>query len=308
VILDIIAQSVGISREYLDQLAQTASHRYKTYTIPKRTGGTRTIHHPSKELKFLQRWLVDNLFAHLHVHESVYSYRPNRSIRQHAEIHRKHNFLLRIDFADFFPSIGSMDIKALLKRHERLIPIDLVARDYGVIASIVCRNGKLTIGAPSSPVLSNAVMYEFDRHWAKYCDKRGVTYSRYADDVYFSTSKPNILETLLRDMRSWLKENKSPCLRLNEKKTEYTSRKRKRVVTGLVLTSENKVSIGRKKKRYIKGLVLKATQGMLDEKNLAYLRGYLAYLQNSEPSFIERLERKYGQEPIRKIRKVNEPA
>lgn len=302
-ILDIIAQSAGVDREYIAQLARTASHRYKTYAIPKKKGGMRTIAHPSKELKFLQSWLVENLFNHLLVHKSVYSYRPGYNIRQHAELHRKHNFILRADFIDFFPSITSTDIRTLLVRQRSNIPWELGGRDYRAIASIVCRNDRLTIGAPSSPILSNAVMYDFDEYWTKYSKKRGVVYSRYADDIYFSTDKPNVLDSILRDLREWLKTSKTPHLRLNEKKTQLTSRKRKRVVTGLILTSDHHVSIGREKKRYIKSLVFRFSSGMLEIEKVAHLRGYLAYIQGVEPSFLVSLARKYGPDVMLRIKK-----
>lgn len=302
-ILGVIAQSAGVDRGYIAQIARTASHRYKTYTIPKKKGGRRVIEHPSKELKFLQSWLADNLFNHLSIHKSVYSYRIGYSIKQHAELHRKRNFMLRADFVDFFPSISSTDIRALLKRQRSRLPWQLGERDYSAVTSIVCRNGKLTIGAPSSPILSNAVMYDFDEYWTKYSKKCGVVYSRYADDIYFSTDKPNVLHILLKDLREWLKTSKTPRLRLNEKKTQFASRKRKMVVTGLVLTSDRHVSVGREKKRYIKSLVFKFSSGTLDAEKVAHLRGYLAYMKGVEPAFLETLARKYGYEVVEKLRK-----
>lgn len=303
-ILDDIAKSSGMERAYLAKIARSANFRYKTYTIPKRTGGTRTIDHPSKELKFLQTWLVGNLFHHLPVHDSVYSYREGVGVRQHANKHRRQNYLLRVDFANFFPSISAEDIKRLLRKNQTNLPIYLSDKDYEVITSIACKDGHLTIGAPSSPILSNAVMYEFDVRWSSYCHSLGVVYSRYADDLYLSTNRPNVLTSILAGLHKSLSKQRWPQLRINEKKTTFTSRKRRRIVTGLVLSSENKISLGRGKKRMIKSLVYRFVQQKLDSKGLSYLCGYISYAHAIEPLFVRSLERKYGTEVMNQIRRA----
>ena len=127
--------------------------------------------------------------------------------------------------------------------------------DILVILYTVCKHGSLTIGAPSSPFLSNAVLYDFDCHIDRLCTDSRVTYTRYADDLFLSTNVPNTLDNILLNIRGNLRERISPCLTINEEKTVFTSKKRKRVVTGLVLTTKEKLSIGRDKKRSIRTLV-----------------------------------------------------
>ncbi len=304
-ILKQIAKSAGIREEYLEKVASSASHRYKTYTIPKRKGGKRIIEHPAKELKFLQRWLVDNLFSDLTIHGAVYSYRKGVNIRDHAELHRGKNFLLHVDFANFFPSITSNDIKKLLQKKYDNLPI-LSTKDINTICLIVCKNNKLTIGAPSSPVLSNAVMYDFDNYWANYCRNHHVTYSRYADDIYFSTNQPDILSKLFSDLCEYLETIESPRLKINRDKTVFTSRKRKRLITGITLSSDNRISLGRKRKRWIKSLVFQFKNGALSKEKISYLRGYLAYVNSVDPAFVSSLKEKYGAEILDKI-KTSQP-
>lgn len=296
-----IARSAGLDANFLSHVAKTASYRYKTYSIPKKTGGLRVIEHPAKELKFLQRWLTDNLFAHLPVHKSVYSYRAGVGIRDHALVHARQSYLLRIDFANFFPSIKDSDIAKLLDENQERFPFRLTKLDVAVVCAIVCRNGHLTIGAPSSPILSNAVLYRADKYWTTSCKRRNVVYSRYADDLYFSTREPNILADMLAKFEKYLQQLEFPRLQINRDKTVFTSRKRKRHVTGLVLTSDNKVSLGRKKKRWVRGLVYKYETGQLSNEQTAYLRGYLAFAQEVEPSFYRALETKYGKDLLRAI-------
>lgn len=296
-----IARSAGLDASFLARVARTASHRYKLYSIPKKTGGLRLIAHPSKELKFLQRWLVDNLFSHLPVHDSVYSYREGVGIRDHALVHVRQNYLLRVDFSDFFPSIKASDITRLLNENRERFPFRLNNQDIEIICAIVCKNGQLTIGAPSSPILSNAVLYSVDKYWTTRCKRNDIVYSRYADDLYFSTREPNVLEGIFAKFQQYIQKMESPRLEINRNKTVFTSRKRKRHVTGLVLSSDNKVSLGRNKKRWVRGLVYKFKNGQISNEQTSYLRGYLAFAKEVEPSFYRALETKYGKDLLHAI-------
>ena len=66
-----IAEDTGLDSNYVRKVVRTANYRYRTYYIPKRTEGKRKISHPSPELKLLQRWVVENVFTHFPVHDSV---------------------------------------------------------------------------------------------------------------------------------------------------------------------------------------------------------------------------------------------
>ena len=96
-----ISKELGLSPGYLDKLARTASFRYKKYSIKKRSGGQRLIHHPARELKLIQRWLVEKILSHLPVHRAATAYRRGSSIRKNAALHVDNNYLLRVDFQDF---------------------------------------------------------------------------------------------------------------------------------------------------------------------------------------------------------------
>ena len=296
-----IKESTGLDSEYIYKLIRTANHRYKIYKIPKKTGGERTISHPSRELKLLQRWTVDNIFIHFPVHDSVYSYRIGRGIRDLALLHKKNKYLLKIDFSDFFPSIKNYDVSLLIKNNANNIPFVVSEKDRGIICSIVCKNGCLTIGAPSSPIITNAILYNFDTLCLKKAKKKNVIYSRYSDDIYFSTNKQGVLEEIYEEVKNDLKRLKSPNISINDSKTVFSSKKYKRVITGLVITPENKVSIGRKKKRYIKGLVHKFNTNTITPAKLAYLKGFLSYVNAVEPIFLKHLKQKFGEETISNI-------
>jgi RNA-directed DNA polymerase len=110
VLIDKIASNLGLKPGYIALVANTASHRYKTYEIPKRTGGRRTINHPARELKLLQGWLIDNVFARFPVHRSATAYKKGASTLLNAALHKSKNYLLKVDFENFFPSISGIDI------------------------------------------------------------------------------------------------------------------------------------------------------------------------------------------------------
>lgn len=296
-----MALDMRVPMSHIELIAYTASHRYKVYRIAKRTGGTREICHPAKELKSLQRWIADNVFSKMPIHDSVYSYRVGRGIRDHAELHRKQNFLIRIDLKDFFPSITAKDVAHLIiENRGRLLP-SLTADDLRNICRIVCRNGRLTIGAPSSPVISNAVLYAFDKHWSRVCSQREIIYSRYADDIYLSTDVPNVLSATYTEMRKDLEDREWPKLQINRRKVVFTSRKHNKNVTGLILTSDRRISIGHGKKRWLRSQVYKFAQGELPEREASHLRGYLSYVRSVEPAFLHKLRKKYGAAVVRQI-------
>ncbi|HLG16430.1 MAG TPA: retron St85 family RNA-directed DNA polymerase [Blastocatellia bacterium] len=293
-ILEQTAARLDLPVSFLLKLAKTASHRYKEYTIPKRTGGTRTIHHPARELKLVQNWLLQYVLIRLPVHAVATAYSKGSSIKRNAEMHVANNYLLRVDFQDFFPSLTGSDVVAVLRANQRrLANINITEQDIYFIRRIVCRRDSLTIGAPTSPQLSNAIMFEFDETWSRRAHDLEVTYTRYADDLYFSTNRPNVLRDILDGLREYLKAGGVPTLRINEKKTAFSSRKRRRLAAGLVLTSDRRISIGRHKKRMLKSLVLKLKRKELEPVHAASLRGWICYLRSVEPAFVLALQRKY---------------
>lgn len=297
-IVEKISRETGVAMDELRGYIRKAGHRYKRYTIPKRRGGHRVIEHPAKPLKFLQRWVVRELVGALPVHECATAYRSGASIKANAEQHARNGFLVRIDFREFFPSISADNIRDYLHDKCRSGHLEYSNDDIDSIVSIVCRFDRLTIGAPSSPFISNAILFEFDSHWFERATALGCAYTRYADDVYFSTSAPNVLAGVLNELRIYLPQLPYPNLTINEEKVTFTSRKRRRMVTGLVLTPQGKVSIGHKRKRIIRSLVYQGVMHQLDANEAKRLQGLLAFIHDVEPTFIDSLKRKFGEDEI----------
>jgi RNA-directed DNA polymerase len=283
---------------FLDRMANHASYMYQEYDIPKKHGfGTRRIHQPSPQLKGIQRWLCRRVLADLPLHGAATAYVPGRGIRVNAEVHAKRRFLLRVDFRDFFPSITSSDIKSFLQAASDELD-DWTAADRDFFVKSVCRFGQLTIGAPTSPVLSNLVCAELDGRIQQLASERSVYYSRYADDLFFSTDCPGILAGLPTALGGILRTIPYPRnLVINHKKTRHSSKKHRRRVTGLLLTPEGDVSIGHNRKRKLRSLIYRYTQ--LSEAQRHHLAGWLAFAADVEPKFLERLAMKLGAANVR---------
>jgi RNA-directed DNA polymerase len=246
-LLRLLVAVSGLSEYDVRTIIVTAPSRYKTYTIPKRSGGERTISQPAREVKFLQRIFLEEVLAKLPVHTAATAYRQGTSIKDNAAAHAGGGAILKLDFKDFFPSIVAADWEKYCKTHLVFDNED----DARLSASLLFSRSKfgsvlrLAIGAPSSPALSNVLMAEFDARVSKAVVKDKVTYTRYADDLTFSARRAGNLVGIERILRRIIRETESPSLRLHEEKTVLATKKFRRVVTGLVLADDGAVSLGR---------------------------------------------------------------
>ncbi len=291
------------SLDEIRSLVATAQFRYKVYPIPKRQPGQfRLIAQPTPEVKLLQRWLISAVFSVLPIHRAAKAYRDKTSIADHATVHAGNRFLLKMDFKDFFHSIVASDVERLLLEKGKYS-----LEEASLIAQIVCWRNKrqgtlcLSIGAPSSPILSNILMYEFDKRISTICRAKKVKYTRYADDLAFSTSRKNVLADLEADVESVCRQINFPQLTINRDKTVSTSKKFRRVLAGLVLTTAGEVSLGREKKRALRAEVHRYTNGTLAPEAIGALRGRLAFAWSVEPDYVRSLLRKYGNETFAKL-------
>lgn len=302
-LIDRLLRELPFSLGELAVLVRSAPYRYKVYEIPKRQPGQfRTIAQPSAEIKVIQRWLMENILKSLPVHRAATAYQEGISIADHAKRHAKRKFLLKMDFKDFFPSITFDDVRKHLIKHKRFT--DEEAR---LVSHLVCWRDKsqreycLSIGAPSSPLLSNTLMYEFDKKMMEICKESKVIYSRYADDLAFSTNHRDVLRSIESSVKNVCKELDYPRLKVNPKKTVSVSRAHRKVLVGLVLTPEGTISLGREKKRLLRAKLHRFSTGALVEDEVSSLRGELAFAWSVEPSFIASLLVSFGVRVFRKL-------
>ncbi len=305
-IVEHLAERLYISENDLIHFAQTSPHRYKVYEIAKRNSAkTRTIAHPSKELKFIQRALVAFLQEKLSIHECAYAYRKGISVKDNAQMHSDSKYLLKMDFKDFFPSI-TPDIFFKVAELQGLV---FNKADQFVLTGLLFWKKKgsnrlvLSIGAPTSPLISNFVMNSFDEELNNECKNKKITYTRYADDITFSTRVKDQLFDIPNLVSNCLKSNFKQSIKINVEKTIFTSRAHNRHVTGVTIGNDGILSVGREKKRLISSMIHKAKYKLLSREELSSLQGHISYASHIEPEFLERMIIKYGLEVINEVKK-----
>ncbi|MFZ5842330.1 MAG: retron St85 family RNA-directed DNA polymerase [Pseudomonadota bacterium] len=302
-----LATFLQVEVDFLETLCRSASWQYRQYAIGKRDGGSRVIEQPSRCLKAVQRALHQLVIQHLPVHDAAYAYVKGRGIVTHAQQHAGQHYLLRLDIRKFFHSISSTDIRRYLAAQSAHLPAWWNIEDAALFARIVCRHGRLPMGAITSPALSNAMMHGIDAALAALAAARKLRYTRYADDLYFSTDTPQVLYDIPHDVARLLRKAHTPQhLYLNFDKTLHLSRKRGRHITGLVVSDHNRVGLGRQRKREIRAKVHQWPHANMVERQ--HLQGLLAFAHDVEPDYLQALQRKYGAERMAQVAAMAKPA
>ncbi len=288
-----MARKFGVLPANLEPIIRTAPLRYKVFEIPKRDGSPRIVAQPAREVKALQRFLIDELSPFLPIHQAAMAYRDGLSIRDNANRHKDHPFLLKMDLKNFFPSIQATDILMHLTAH---------ASGYGDESALkmvtrICTWAhlrkpplRLCIGAPSSPLISNSIMYAFDEIIFDYCVGSQVTYTRYADDLIFSSWKRSKLGPIPKLVKTALDELPFPHLQINSKKTVYAARGDAQVVTGVVIKPDGEISAGRERKRLARAMYYRFKSGQLSDKEQEKMWGLISFIDYLEPGYSLRLK------------------
>lgn len=292
-----ISRKFGLSEGEFTKFIKTCPYRYKTYKIKKRNSiKKREISQPSRALKVVQRFVIKQyLERHLRVHGVAKAYRQDMNITDNAKPHLKNAYLLKMDFANFFPSFTGDDFKRYLL--SRSIVDDENEAKFLVLLFFkidVLGRLRLTIGSPGSPIISNALMYDFDSKVAELCHQHKINYTRYSDDITFSTNERGLLFEWPKKIREIISEQDWPNLSINDAKTVFSSKAHNRHVTGITITNDGQMSVGRSQKRRIRSQVYNSHE--LDDKLIAVLRGHIAFADQIEPGFQESLRFKYPEQ------------
>ena len=233
----------------------TESAKYKTFDIPKASGGMRTIHAPTEKLKRLQARLASVLLeCNSEIHERnplpplSHGFEKGRSIFTNAWEHKSRRYVLNIDVDNFFPTINFGRIRGFLISNKNYA---LPAKAATLVAQIACFQGKLPQGSPCSPIIANLIAHLLDVRMVRLAKAHKCTYSRYADDLTFSTNQKlfprAIAEELTEYPGSWvlgddlLYEVARTGFNVNPCKTRMQCHSSRQLVTGL--TVNEKVNI-----------------------------------------------------------------
>lgn len=236
---------------------------YKHYTIKKKRGGERIIFAPEKQLKRIQKQL--NFFLQAYYlwikPAEVYGFVINPhylgthcNIVANANVHKGKKHILNIDLKDFFSSISAKRIKNLFTS-----PYFNYNEHMAVALTLLTTyRAQLPTGAPTSPVLSNFVCLELDAGLRRFCRENGLLFTRYADDLTFSSDTPIADDTIL-DIILLIRDN---GFSINPKKLRVQSSNRRQTVTGL--TVNEKVNVNRKLLKKIRAMLHDLTTNGLE--------------------------------------------
>lgn len=224
--------------------------RYTVFEIPKKSGGSRTIKAPDEKLKLVQTKLsvllqdcLDEINASNGTKNTiVHGFMRKRSIITNAKWHRNRRWVFNLDLQDFFPTIHFGRVRGFFIKDRNFALHEDVAT---VLAQIACDGNALPQGGPCSPVISNFVAHSLDMHLFRLAAKVGCSYTRYADDLTFSTNKKEFPKEIAleneHEPHMWklgpeLQELiKHSDFQVNEKKTRMLYRDSRQEVTGLIV-------------------------------------------------------------------------
>jgi RNA-directed DNA polymerase len=223
--------------------------KYREFTIPKKDGGVRTIKAPQEHLKGLQRRLADLLngcFEELSCKFKLplsHGFRKDCSIITNALLHRNRRYAFNLDLQDFFPSINFGRVRGFLISDKNF---NLEPKVATIIAQIACHDNQLPQGSPCSPVISNLIGHLLDVKLAQLAKQTECTYSRYADDLTFSTNKKDFPQKVAHNITDSLWEVSSTLnsvisksgFKINYNKVCMQSKHRRQIVTGLVVNKK----------------------------------------------------------------------
>ncbi|MBB4637515.1 retron-type reverse transcriptase [Longimicrobium terrae] len=305
--------------KYLRDVVSRQAGDYKRVLLKKRVPGRtrhREISIPNPVLAGVQKWINENILQFTSAHPLSYAYHPESQAVFAATPHCGCRWLLKVDLTDFFHSISESDVYAVFKSlgyspllafelarlttmlsaSSRPAPADFTERWSSIPAYACEKQGVLPQGAPTSPMLSNLVMRDLDEGLAQLAEAAGYTYTRYADDLAFSTAKDVGLEHVQRLRKSVLLKLAKSGFSGNLRKTVIRGPGARRMVLG-ILVDGHEPRLAREYKDALRqhlyyllspahGPAKHAGARNLSVSTLFYhVRGKIAWAERVEPSF-----------------------
>jgi RNA-directed DNA polymerase len=260
---------IGISKEKLQEIINNP--KYKVFNIPKKKGGSRIIQAPNNELKSIQTILNEYLQSYYYwikpSESHGFTINPNETIKtcnilENAKPHVGKNYVLNLDLKDFFPSISANKVyelftSELFKFNEQIATL---------FTLLLTNKGFLPIGSPSSPVISNFICISLDNDLLNYAIKNQLTFTRYADDLTFSSNQL-IDKNHIEEINQIIANHH---FQINHKKTRISKYSSKQVVTGL--TVNEKPNIDRVLLKKIRAMVFDLQQNGIESASKKHFK------------------------------------
>ena len=226
--LSSLEQDLGISAKTLYAVSNNLSKHYRKAKLPKKNGGFRNLSVPDEVLKSIQKRIAEVLLIHMPVSRYAKGYRFGSSTLRNAKHHVGKQVVLKLDILHFFDSIRYSTVK------DKVFPEEIYAEPLRILLTMLCyHKDALPQGAPSSPAITNIILYEFDEQLGQWCRERNIAYTRYCDDMTFSgVFDPAEVVRFVR-----LELRKMGFL-LNEQKTRIQRPGQQQSVTGIVVNEK----------------------------------------------------------------------
>ena len=282
-----LLSDLGFSGKTLYSVSNHIMRHYHSVKIPKANGEHRELNVPDALLMSIQRAINNKLLCLEEVSQFAMAYRSGTSTKANAKPHVNKPVILKVDIRHFFDRL----IFPLIK--EKAFPVTRYSEQNRILLTFLCTyKDALPQGAPTSPMISNIIMKEFDDIVGQWCNERDIAYTRYCDDMTFSGNfDPMPVIALVR------KELKKIGLYLNDKKTTIVRKGQRQSVTGIVVNEKLSVPTEYKKRirqemyycmKYGVADHLIKTEWMDSKKTyIAKLLGKINYVLSIEPNNLQ---------------------
>lgn len=283
-----LSNLTGLSESLLYCLSQRQSHYYKEFIIPKRDGSKRTIYAPSYSMHIMQRWILKNILEKISPSQYAMAFRKGSAYgcKANAMHHIETRYGVSFDLQDFFPSIEAKRVQNVFTN------IGYSSLAATILTNICTLNGVLPQGGACSPALSNLVCLSLDSRLSGLCEKRRIRFSRYADDMYFSSDSQDVLKKSVSIIRKIIE---SENFVINEKKIHYYTPSNHKRITGITITHEDsgnaqpKLKASNVIKRNIRAEIHK-TIVVGDYSLQDRILGEIAYVNYIEPEYKQKIQ------------------
>ena len=277
----------------------TINNEYKTFYIPKHSGGVREINAPTEQLMEDLREMKNIIQYEMKVlyHNAAFAYVPTRNILKALQVHQKNNsrWYLKLDIKDFFPSCNQ---EFVVKQLKQIYPFSMWLEDEIRSFIWICfRNNELPQGTPMSPMLTNLIMIPFDYAMQQYAYDNNLVYTRYADDILIS-SFVDFNWKNVQDGVNLIFQNLQMPFKIKSEKTRYGSSAGRNWNLGLMINKENNITVGYKNKKTYKAMLNNLFKDITEHREwtkdeLYYFQGITSYYISVEPEYFKALIKKY---------------
>lgn len=298
--IDELSELTRLSSRLLYCLSTRTNHYYTIKQIKKKNGGFREISIPSYTLHIVQRWILVEILNKILPTNHAMAFRKGNDFghKQNALFHASTLYGLTLDLKDFFPNITSNKIYTIFS--------SLGYNNFAatILTNLCTLDSKLPQGSACSPALSNLICITLDKRLIGLCEKRGIRYSRYADDMYFSCDDKALL---LKNFSTIKKIIEDEDFIINEKKTHFHTPSNKKQITGITVRltdKKNRIELKAPKKlkqKIREEIFICLISGHYENKE--HILGEIAYVnyieEENRPNYLIRIKKYINKQLIK---------